>query len=323
MNFNSTSTDRREALKNCIKKTHVSFLPEPYRGKVRDVYKLDDQRLAIVATDRISAFDHILRQPIPFKGQILNTMAAFFFDKVGDMVDTHVISVPHPNITIARACTSIPVEVVIRGYLVGHAWREYNAGKRELCGVPLPEGMKENEAFPKPILTPATKAEEGHDEDISEEDIISRGIVNELLWDEIREKAFSLYERGQDIARSNGLILVDTKYEFGLYDGKLMLIDEVHTPDSSRYFYLDGYEERLSRNERQKQLSKEFIREWLMSKGFQGEEGQVLPDMDDDFRWTVFERYAELFAKVTGHPFEPVATIDFDHSLSAILKEAL
>lgn len=323
MNFNPSVTDRREALKNCITKTHISFLPEPYRGKVRDVYRLDDQRLAIVASDRISAFDHILRQPIPFKGQILNTMAAFFFDKVGDLVDTHIISIPHPNITIARACTSIPVEVVIRGYLVGHAWREYKAGKRELCGVTLPGGMKENEAFPQPILTPATKAEEGHDEDISEDEIIERGIVNDMLWQEIREKAFKLFERGQEIARKNGLILVDTKYEFGLYDGKLMLIDEVHTPDSSRYFYLDGYEDRLSRNERQKQLSKEFIREWLMSKGFQGMEGQVLPDMDDDFRWTVFERYAELFARVTGHSFEPVPTVDFDHTLAGILKDLL
>lgn len=321
MTLSPSSVNRRSALDNCIRETHIAFLPEPYRGKVRDVYKLDDRRLAIVSTDRISAFDHILRQPIPFKGQILNTTASFFFDKVGDLVDTHIISVPHPNITIARACKPIPVEVVIRGYLVGHAWREYNSGKRELCGVPMPEGMRENESFPEPILTPATKAEEGHDEDISEAEIIGRGIVDETLWKKIREKAFLLFNRGQEIARKNGLILVDTKYEFGLYDEKIMLIDEVHTPDSSRYFYLEGYEERLKHNERQKQLSKEFIREWLMSKGFQGEKGQTLPDMDDYFRWSVFERYAELFARVTGQTFEPVPTSGFDQTLAEILKD--
>lgn len=313
--------DQKGALNNCITRTEVDFLPEPYRGKVRDVYSLSDDTLAIVATDRISAFDHILKQPIPYKGQILNSSAAFFFDKVDDIVDTHVIDVPHPNVTIARKCSSIPVEVVIRGYLVGHSWRVYNSGERTLCGVPLPDGLKENQRFESPILTPATKAKEGHDEDISEQEIIDRGIVDEELWKQIRTTAFKLFDRGQQIANNNGLILVDTKYEFGLHDGKLMLIDEVHTPDSSRYFYAEGYEERLRKGERQKQLSKEFIREWLMSQGFQGKEGQVLPDMSDDFRWDVFLRYAELFETVTGKSFEPTPTDHFNDQLSGILKK--
>jgi len=316
-----TDIDKKQALNNCITRTDIDFLPEPYRGKVRDVYPLKNDRLAIVASDRISAFDHILKQPIPFKGQILNTTAAFFFDKVDDIVETHVIDVPHPNITIAKKCTSIPVEVVIRGYLVGHSWRVYNSGERSLCGVPLPDELKENQRFENPILTPATKAQEGHDEDISEQEIIERGIVEESLWNKIRDIAFKLFDHGQQIANQNGLILVDTKYEFGLHNGELVLIDEVHTPDSSRYFYMDGYEERLEKGERQKQLSKEFIREWLMSKGFQGKEGQTLPDMSDEFRWSVFERYAELFETVTGHSFEPTPTDHFNEKLSRILKK--
>jgi phosphoribosylaminoimidazole-succinocarboxamide synthase len=318
---NISEIDRKQALNNCITHTKVDYLPEPYRGKVRDVYTLNENTLGIVASDRISAFDHILKQPIPFKGQILNTIAAFFFEKVKDIVDTHVIDVPHPNVTIAKKCESLPVEVVIRGYLVGHSWRVYKSGERILCGVKLPEGLRENQRFDKPILTPATKATEGHDEDISEAEIIDRGIVEENLWQQIRETAFKLFNRGQEIAIKNGLILVDTKYEFGLNHGNLVLIDEVHTPDSSRYFYADGYEERLKKGERQKQLSKEFIREWLMSKGFQGLEGQVLPDMSDEFRWTVFERYAELFETVTGKPFEPVPTDHFDDQLAKIFKQ--
>lgn len=311
--------NRRDALDHCIVSTHLDNI-EPYRGKVRDVYKLNETTLAIVASDRISAFDHILKQPIPFKGQILNTMAAFFFDKVKDIIDTHIIDVPHPNVTIAKACSPLPVEVVVRGYLVGHSWRVYKSGSRELCGVTLPEGLVENQAFEQPILTPATKATEGHDEDISEAEIIRRGIVEESLWKEIRSTALQLFERGQQIARKNGLILVDTKYEFGLNNGKLTLIDEVHTPDSSRYFYADEYEQRFAKGERQKQLSKEFIREWLMSKGFQGLEGQVLPDMDDDFRWKVFERYAELFETVTGNSFNPVSTANFDETLKSVIQ---
>lgn len=321
MNLNNINL--REALDNCIVSTHLNNISEPYRGKVRDVYKLNNEILAIVASDRISAFDHILKQPIPFKGQILNTMAAFFFDKVKDIVETHIIDVPHPNVTIAKACEPLPVEVVIRGYLVGHSWRVYNSGTRELCGVPLPGGLVENQKFDQPILTPATKAQEGHDEDISETEIIKRGIVEESIWKQVRELAFKLFARGQEIARQNGLILVDTKYEFGLRNGKIILIDEVHTPDSSRYFYADEYEERFSNGERQKQLSKEFIREWLMSQNFQGLEGQVLPDMPDDFRWEVFERYAELFETVTGKPFTPVPTTNFDETLKNVLQPYL
>lgn len=313
-------TQKRTDLANCIARTTVEYLPEPYRGKVRDVYNLSGNRLAIVATDRISAFDHILKQLIPYKGQILNTLAAFFFEKVHDLVETHVLDVPHPNVTIARACKPIPIEVVVRGYLVGHAWREYKSGNRMLCGVRLPEGMKENQQFNNPILTPATKASEGHDEDISEKEILERKLVDRQRWSEIREKAFLLFKRGQEIANERGLILVDTKYEFGIYNNRLILIDEVHTPDSSRYFYAEGYEERFELGERQLQLSKEFIREWLMSLGFQGKKGQTLPDMSDEFRWQVYERYAELFSTVTGKPFKPQPTPNFNEELPRLLK---
>jgi phosphoribosylaminoimidazole-succinocarboxamide synthase len=312
--------DAKVALAGCVGKTQIVELPEPYRGKVRDVYRLRQDRLAIISSDRISAFDHILGELIPFKGQILNTLAHFFFTRVSDIVDTHIIDVPHPNITIAKSCESLPVEVVVRGYLVGHAWRMYKSGHRTLCGVTLPEGMIENEAFPTPILTPATKATEGHDEDISEDEILQRGIVSADLWNEIRLAAFALFERGTQIARNQGLILVDTKYEFGLYGGKLTLIDEVHTPDSSRYFYLDGYEEKLSAGLPQRQLSKEFIREWLMEQGFQGKEGQVLPQLSDEFRMQIFDRYTELFEKLTGTRFDPIDTSHFNEELPSILK---
>ena len=312
--------DAKVALAGCVGKTQIAELPDPYRGKVRDVYRLRHDRLAIISSDRISAFDHILGELIPFKGQILNTLAHFFFTRVSDIVDTHIINVPHPNITIAKSCESLPVEVVVRGYLVGHAWRMYKAGHRKLCGVTLPEGMIENEAFPTPILTPATKATEGHDEDISEDEILQRGIVSADLWNEIRLAAFALFERGTQIARNQGLILVDTKYEFGLYDGKLILIDEVHTPDSSRYFYLDGYEEKLSAGLPQRQLSKEFIREWIMEQGFQGKEGQVLPQLSDEFRMQIFDRYTELFEKLTGSRFVPMDNSHFNEELPSILK---
>lgn len=318
--MSTSDKQKQSALANCITQTSVNYLPDPYHGKVRDVYNLSGNRLAIIATDRISAFDHILRQPIPYKGQILNTLAAFFFKKVSDLVETHILDVPHPNVTIARACMPIPVEVVVRGYLVGHAWREYKEGKRELCGVHLPEGLKENQQFNRPILTPATKATEGHDEDISEREILHRNLVQAKRWEEIRETAFLLFKRGQEIAHKRGLILVDTKYEFGIYNDRLILIDEVHTPDSSRYFYAEGYEERFERGERQVQLSKEFIREWLMSQGFQGLEGQELPDMSDEFRWQVYERYAELFSTVTGNPFKPLPTPNFKEELPRLLK---
>jgi len=308
------------ALNNCITQTSASGLDEPYRGKVREVYELNTETLGIVVTDRISAFDHIMKQAIPFKGQILNKLAAFSFEKVDDIVDTHIIDVPHPNVTIARKCEPIPIEVVIRACLTGHAWRVYNAGERTLCGVELPDGMVENQRFEKPILTPATKAKEGHDEDISEKEILERNIVDEEIWREVREKAFKVFERGQQVAREQGLILVDTKYEFGLYNDTVTLIDEVHTADSSRYFYADGYEERLKKGEKQKQLSKEFLREWLMDHDFQGLEGQSLPDLPDEFRWKVFERYAELYKELTGKQFEPTSTENFLKELPVIFK---
>ena len=307
----SNSDVDSKALNNCITKTEVPEYPAPYHGKVRDVYSLDDNKLGIVASDRISAFDHIMKQAIPYKGQILNSLAAFAFDKVDDIVDTHIIDVPHPNVTVAKKCDPIPIEVVIRACLTGHAARVYKSGKRTLCGVELPDGMVENQKFEEPILTPATKAEEGHDEDISEKEILEQEIVDPDIWEEVREKAFKVFERGQQIANKQGLILVDTKYEFGLHDGKVTLIDEVHTADSSRYFYADGYEERLEKGEPQKQLSKEFLREWLMEHDFQGKEGQTLPDLPDTFRIKVYNRYTELFEKLTGRSFEPTP-LDMD-----------
>lgn len=314
------SFNNQEALDFCITNTSASSFSEPYKGKVREVYDLGNNNLGIVVTDRISAFDYIMRQAIPFKGQILNQLAAFSFETVKDIVATHIIDAPHPNITIAKKCTPVPIEVVVRGYLTGHAWRTYKSGLRTLCGVKLPEGMVEHEKFPIPILTPATKATEGHDEDISEVDILEQGIVNKTLWSQIREVAFKLFARGTEVAAKKGLILVDTKYEFGLYNGELTLIDEVHTTDSSRYFYLDGYEDRQADRQPQKQLSKEFLREWLMSKGFQGFEGQILPDLPNKFRLEVFERYAELFEMLTGKPFHPVLEKNFNSTLSTILS---
>ncbi len=315
------SFDRQLALDNCIVESQVEGLKPPYKGKVREVYDLNHDTLGIVVTDRISAFDFIMRQAIPFKGQILNQLAKFSFDQIGDIMPTHVIDVPHPNVTIAKKCDPIPIEIVIRGYLTGHAWRVYKSGGRILCGVKLPEGMKEHDRFPTPILTPATKATEGHDEDISEEEILSRGIVEETLWNQIKKSAFLLFEKGTEVAKSQGLILVDTKYEMGLYNGELTLIDEVHTTDSSRYFYLDGYEERQANNAGQKQLSKEFLREWLMEHNFQGLEGQTLPDLPDEFRMEVFQRYAELFEMLTGKAFEPVLVKDISNELAYIFKK--
>jgi len=318
LNSNIIHTD--SALNNCILKTTAPAFGAPYRGKVREVYELDEKTLGIVVTDRISAFDHIMKQAIPYKGQILNQLAAFSFDKVKDLVQTHIIDVPHPNVTIAKKCDPIPIEVVIRACLTGHAWRVYKSGERELCGVELPDGMVENEHFEEPILTPATKAKEGHDEDISEKEILERGIVDEETWAEIRNKAFKVFERGRNVAREQGLILVDTKYEFGLHNGEVTLIDEVHTADSSRYFYADGYEERLEKGEKQKQLSKEFLREWLMDHDFQGLEGQTLPDLPDEFRWEVFDRYAELYNELTGNQFEPTSTENFVKELPIIFE---
>ncbi|GJM33298.1 MAG: phosphoribosylaminoimidazole-succinocarboxamide synthase [Saprospiraceae bacterium] len=282
-----------------------------YRGKVRDVYTVGD-RLVMVASDRISAFDHVLPRPIPFKGQVLNQLAAHFLNATRDIAPNWLLSAPDPNVSVGIACQPYPVEMVIRAYLVGHSWREYQAGKREICGVPMPEGMRENEAFPAPIITPATKAEEGHDEDISREEIIAKGIVPEADYLQLEAYTRELFARGTEMAARQGLILVDTKYEFGKKDGEIYVIDEIHTPDSSRYFYLDGYEERQKRGERQKQLSKEFVREWLMAHGFQGKEGQLMPMMPDSFVEQISDRYIELYEIITGKPFEKADTSDIE-----------
>lgn len=316
--------NQQEALEHCIVSTNSKNAGEPYRGKVRDVYSLRNRTIGIVVSDRISAFDHIMKQAIPFKGQILNQLSAFGFSKVDDIIATHIKNVPHPNVSIAKKCEPIPIEVVVRGYLTGHAWRVYKSGERELCGVSLPSGMREHEKFPEPILTPATKATEGHDEDISEQEILDRGIVKSELWGEIRDKAFKLFKRGTQIAAKQGLILVDTKYEMGLHNnGELTLIDEVHTSDSSRYFYLEGYKQRLESSQPQKQLSKEFLREWLMDKGFQGKEDQTLPDLPNNFRWSIYQRYAELFETLTGQKFNPVIVENIDEELEQIFRDYL
>jgi len=310
--------EKQHHLQNCIKTTNYSGFGSPYHGKVRDVYTLNSTTLGIVVTDRISAFDHVMAEAIPFKGQILNLLSKFQFDAVSDILPTHVIDVPHQNVLIAKKCAPVPIEVVIRGYLTGHAWREYKAGKRTLCGASLPTGLREHDAFPEPIITPATKAQEGHDEDISPQEILEKNIVSETLWRDIESKAFALFKRGSAIAEKQGLLLVDTKYEFGIADGELTLIDEVHTTDSSRYFYKEGYKQRQKAGEPQKQLSKEFLREWLMEKGFKGEENQSPPSLPDSFRWSVYERYKELYEVLTGQSFNPVSTVDFDDDLSDI-----
>jgi len=273
-------------------------------GKVRDVYNINNQFLVMVVTDRISAFDVILPKGIPYKGQVLNQIANKFLDATADIVPNWKIASPDPMVTVGRFCEPFKVEMVVRGYLTGHAWREYRSGKRSLCGVPLPEGMKEHQKFPKPIITPTTKAEEGHDEDISREEIIAKGLVSEADYNLLEKYTLALFERGTQIAEKMGLILVDTKYEFGKKDGKIYLIDEIHTPDSSRYFYLDGYKERFEKGEEQRQLSKEFVREWLMANGFQGKEGQTVPEMTPEFIEQVSNRYIELYEKITGDRFQ-------------------
>ncbi|MFT4968500.1 MAG: phosphoribosylaminoimidazole-succinocarboxamide synthase [Chitinophagales bacterium] len=282
-----------------------------YHGKVRDVYSLED-KLVIVATDRISAFDHILPGPIPFKGQVLNLIAAHFLEATKDIVPNWVENVPHPNVTIGKNCEPIRLEMVIRGYLAGHAARTYKSGLRSLCGVSFPEGLKENDKLPEPIITPATKAEEGHDEDISKEDILAQEIVSQEVWDKLEKYTRALFQRGTDMAAERGLILVDTKYEFGIYDGEVILIDEIHTPDSSRYFLLDGFNEKQAKGEAQQHLSKEFVREWLMSQGFQGKEGQQMPAMSDEVVKEISQKYIHLYETITGRTFEPtdVSTIE-------------
>ncbi|TSJ39125.1 phosphoribosylaminoimidazolesuccinocarboxamide synthase [Fluviicola chungangensis] len=275
-----------------------------YRGKVREVYTIDNDIMVMVATDRISAFDHILPKGIPFKGQVLNQVATMFLEATRDIVPNWLIGTPDPSVAVGYACDPVRVEMVIRGYLAGHAAREYALGKRVLCGVTLPEGMKENDRFPEPIITPATKADEGHDEDISREDILKKGIVPQDIYEKMEAYTRALFQRGTEMAAERGLILVDTKYEFGILNGEVILIDEIHTPDSSRYFYADGYEERQAKGENQRQLSKEFVRQWLIEHDFQGLEGQVMPDMPDSFVDTITERYIELYEKITGKSFE-------------------
>ena len=315
------STDTSALLGQCIRETTVSGRPPDYQGKVRDIYLLPGDRMAIIATDRISAFDHIFAEPIPYKGQLLNQLAWYGFRQIASVCRHHVLDVPHPNITIARKCKPLPVEVVVRGYLSGHAWRVYQDGGRELCGQKLPDGLRQNEAFEQPIITPSTKAHQGHDEDISEEKIINRGLVTAERWEEIRETALNLFRKGTETARKKGLLLVDTKYEFGLWQGELVLIDEVHTADSSRYFYADTYQRLLEENAPQKQLSKEFLREWLIDNGYHGTLDQKLPVLPDELRISIYRRYRELYERLTGETFEPVSTTGFNRYLEELLDQ--
>lgn len=274
-----------------------------YHGKVRDVYDIDDDKLVMVATDRISAFDVVLPKGIPFKGQVLNQIAAKFLDATADIVPNWKLATPDPMVTVGLKCEGFRVEMIIRGYLTGSAWREYKNGCRELCGVKLPDGMRENEKFPTPIITPTTKADAGHDENISKEEIIAQGIVSKEDYELLEKYTYALFERGSKMAAEKGLILVDTKYEFGKRDGKVYLIDEIHTPDSSRYFYAEGYEEKFRNGEPQKQLSKEFVRQWLIENGFMGREGEQVPEMTDEYVNSVSERYIELYEHIVGEPF--------------------
>ncbi|PSL42498.1 phosphoribosylaminoimidazole-succinocarboxamide synthase [Chitinophaga niastensis] len=293
-----------------------------YKGKVRDVYTIEDKLMVMVVSDRISAFDVVLPRPIPYKGQVLNQVAAIMLEATRDIVPNWVKSIPLPNVTIGLKCETFAVEMVVRGNLTGHAWRTYKSGERVLCGVTMPEDMKENDFFPTPIITPTTKAHEGHDEDISREEIIAQGIVSKEDYEQLEKYTLALFERGKEMAAKRGLILVDTKYEFGKIGDTIYVIDEIHTPDSSRYFYAEGYEENQQAGKQQKQLSKEFVREWLMANGFQGKDGQQVPAMTDEFVNSVSERYIELFENITGQQFvkEDVATADAVSRIAAALK---
>lgn len=281
---------------------HQTFF---YKGKVRDVYTIDNQYLVLLASDRISAFDIILPKPIPYKGQVLNQIAAFMLEETESICPNWLLSVPVPNVSIGKKCIPFKIEMVVRGNLTGHSWREYALGNKILCGVTMPDGLKENDYFPSPIITPSTKAAEGHDEDISREEIISQGIVSKEDYEQLEEYALALFEKGKQLANKRGLILADTKYEFGKLDGEIILIDEIHTPDSSRYFYADGFEERHANGDKQKQLSKEFVREWLIENNFMGKEGQQAPEMNDERVSTIQERYIELYEKLIGEKFIP------------------
>ncbi|MEO9210690.1 MAG: phosphoribosylaminoimidazolesuccinocarboxamide synthase [Ginsengibacter sp.] len=276
-----------------------------YKGKVREVYTINHQILVMIASNRISAFDFILPRTIPFKGQVLNQIAAYMLENTADICPNWLLSVPAPTVSIGKKCTPFKVEMVVRGNLTGHAWRTYSSGERNLCGVQMPQGLKENDFFPTPIITPSTKAEEGHDEDISKDAIIEKRIVSKEDYEQLEKYSYTLFERGKSIATKRGLILADTKYEFGKIDDTIILMDEIHTPDSSRYFYADGFEERQAKGEKQKQLSKEFVREWLIENNFMGKEGQTIPEMTDDWIATIRDRYIELYEQIIGKPFVP------------------
>ncbi len=306
-------------MKNAIVKTDFNFPNQKsfYKGKVRDVYNINDELLVMIASDRISAFDVVLPKGIPFKGQVLNQIAAKFLDATEDIVPNWKLAVPDPMVTVGHYCEPVKVEMVIRGYLSGHAWREYRDGKRTICGVSMPDGMKENDKFPEPLLTPTTKADVGHDEDISREEILKQGLVSESDYVKLEDYTTKLFQRGTEIAAKMGLILVDTKYEFGKVGDQIYLIDEIHTPDSSRYFYKEGYEERQANGEVQKQLSKEFVREWLMANGFQGKDGQKIPEMHEEFVNSVSDRYIELFENIAGDKF---IKADSDNVLARVEK---
>ena len=307
-------------MNTAIKETNFQFANQTafYRGKVRDVYSFED-KIAMIATDRISAFDVVLPHPIPFKGQILNQIAATFLKATEDIVPNWVTATPHPNVTIGKKCNPFKVEMVIRGYLTGHAWREYSSGKREICGVHLPDGLKENDKLASPIITPTTKADEGHDEDITKGEILERNIVDFDDYTILEKYTYELFDRGTELAKEKGLILVDTKYEFGKYNGEILLIDEIHTPDSSRYFYADGYDQRQLDGEPQKQLSKEFVRQWLIRNDFQGKEGQQIPEMTPEVIQEISNRYIELYENIMGKAFEKH---EGDHTMEQI-KQAI
>jgi phosphoribosylaminoimidazole-succinocarboxamide synthase len=308
-----------------LKETNFSFPGQTgfYKGKVRDVYTIQDKFLVMVVSDRISAFDVVLPKAIPYKGQVLNQIAAKFLEATKDIVPNWVITVPDPSVTIGKICETFKVEMVIRGYLAGHAAREYALGKRQVCGVSLPDGLKENDKLPKPIITPTTKAAIGHDEDISREDILAKGIVSEQDYIKLEDYTRKLYQRGTEIAAERGLILVDTKYEFGKADGEIFLIDEIHTPDSSRYFYQDSYQELQDKGEQQKQLSKEFVRKWLIDNGFQGKDGQQVPEMDEEKVNSISERYIELYEKITGNKFAKSDNLNTSDRVEQNVLEAI
>ena len=313
-------------MSNAVVKTKFNFPKQKslYEGKVRDVYNINDDLLVMVVSDRLSAFDVVLPRGIPFKGQVLNQIAALFLDATEDIIPNWKISTPDPNVTAGLYCNPFPVEMIIRGYLTGSSWRSYKNGSRNICGVAIPDGMKEHERFPNPIITPTTKAEQGeHDEDISKEEILAQGLVTPEDYVKLEEYTAALFQRGTEIAADKGLILVDTKYEFGKVGDEIYLIDEIHTPDSSRYFYADGYEERQANGENQKQLSKEFVREWLMENGFQGKEGQEVPEMTDDLVTEISERYIELYEIIIGEKFEKADTIDVQNRIEKNVSDFL